>query len=114
MNRHRRNLIVLYLALLVGGWWWPRSPLANWGFLAAAWMYYFLLYWVVGFFTGIGVGYRREQAAEWRRAGWCGGCGYDLRASAGRCPECGAEPARSPPPPGVPEVPVPSNGKMPQ
>src|SRR5437879_6343291 len=36
------------------------------------------------------IGYlRRRRAIKWRQEGLCPRCGYDLRASVQRCPECG-------------------------
>jgi hypothetical protein len=36
------------------------------------------------------VAFRARNRARRRRRGACGACGYDLRASTARCPECGA------------------------
>lgn len=47
---------------------------------------------------GRAIGWIKRAIVERRRAalarfGYCGGCGYDLRATPHRCPECGAVPA---------------------
>jgi rRNA maturation endonuclease Nob1 len=35
------------------------------------------------------LGSRHDKATNRRAAGQCVGCGYDVRASKDRCPECG-------------------------
>jgi hypothetical protein len=55
-------------------------------FLTAVWLVPSLL-WVA----------RRNKIRRRRRNNLCVTCGYDLRASSGRCPECGAGLAKSEP-----------------
>jgi hypothetical protein len=56
--------------------------------------------WVVVLATGLLPGVvvlreRRRRRIDWRRAnGRCVRCGYDLRESPQKCPECGADHAR--------------------
>jgi hypothetical protein len=89
LDEHSPELVSLYLqlgvlAVLVGAWLLRRH-------LGSV----LIGVWVVG---GLGVGvewYRRRHVARQefrRRNGICLRCGYDLRATPERCPECGTVP----------------------
>ena len=62
---------------------WPEAAVVLPG---GAWMTVAVIL-VVGAHVGLGV--HAELLRRRRRLGLCLTCGYDLRASPGRCPECG-------------------------
>ena len=66
------------LVIRVSQWWMP-----HWALVAAA---------AVLPLLAVGRVLRRVH----RRPGLCRSCGYDLRATPGRCPECGTAPAGKP------------------
>jgi hypothetical protein len=50
---------------------------------------------VMPVWCGLGSWRRIRRRRKWRRAGCCVACGYDLRATTGQCPECGAHAPQS-------------------
>ena len=70
---------------------------------ATSWAYGFAVpYWSVALLTGVSPVYwlvggarRRVRSRVRSRRGLCPSCGYDLRVTPGRCPECGAVPAKA-------------------
>ena len=55
---------------------------------------YWLLATAAGVLPALWV-WRRSRDGRLRLLGLCPACGYDLRATPGRCPECGAVPAKN-------------------
>ena len=90
------------IGLRVGGWfdlsWHPANFGAN-GQGQGTTMTFSI--WPITLATGatfLAGWHRRRQAARRAAVGYCSKCGYDLRASKERCPECGTtirEPATS-------------------
>ena len=86
------------------GWFTPARQFAGFGVDANDWggvggapkiharsltvPYWFLVVVLIAAAVRAGRSARRERAA--RRRGLCPSCGYDLRATPDRCPECGA------------------------
>lgn len=57
--------------------------------------YCVLPWWLLAMFASIApisAAIARYRGRRRARAGYCGHCGYDLRATPGRCPECGSVP----------------------
>ena len=57
------------------------------------WTVFFLLQLPAWLLVGLWLWRRQEKAKRRRDTRLCRRCGYDLRATPGRCPECGAAPA---------------------
>lgn len=68
-------------------WSWTQSPPVLWAVVAPYWLVVLVLAilpcgWLV----------RNQRRMHHRRRGLCEVCGYDVRATPQRCPECGAPP----------------------
>jgi hypothetical protein len=58
---------------------------------------YAVPWWFIMFVTAImpSIAFLRSRTIRRRRTGQCMHCGYDLRATPDRCPECGAIPGQA-------------------
>lgn len=90
-QRSQQLQIVLLLAAAVLGW------------VLLAFLFSLFSFWVIIAATAVlgSVVYvkdrRIKQSQRWVEQGCCANCGYDLRATPDRCPECGRESSRDEP-----------------
>ena len=70
-----------------------KVAVSDWALRVPWWVPAVLLLLPHGFVMARGL--RAQRGINWRKAGRCGACGYDIRASADRCPECGARAQRT-------------------
>jgi hypothetical protein len=72
-----------------GNWRYGRRP------ILIVWAPYWCLTCVFAILPGLAVPLRIRRRRRLNREGRCRSCGYDLRATPDRCPECGTIPAKS-------------------
>jgi hypothetical protein len=83
----------IYIASGVGKLWWEDVPQPSPVSYVRVDVHYLSLATVTALPAGLVVARRRRArrlSSRRARAGLCAACGYDLRATPGRCPECGA------------------------